>query len=75
MKNITLALNEETIKAGREYARRRNMTLNSLIRRLLQQTVSKKSHDWIDECFSLMDKARLGAGAPRKWKREDLYRV
>ena len=75
MKNITLALDEETIKAGREYARRHNMTLNSLVRRLLRQTVTRESKDWIEESFQLMDKARVPAGAPRKWKRADLYRA
>jgi hypothetical protein len=73
MKNITLALDEKTIKAGREYARKHNLTLNSLIRKLLQQTVSQGSRNWIDECFALMDKAEVGG--IRKWKREDLYRV
>ena len=74
MKNITLALDEKTIKAGREYARKHNLTLNSLIRRLLQQTVSQGSRNWIDECFALMDKAEV-SGIKRTWKREDLYRV
>jgi hypothetical protein len=74
MKRITLALDEQIIKAGREYARRHNLTLNSLIRRLLEQTVSKGSRDWIEECFPLMDKATLPART-RKWKREELYRV
>jgi hypothetical protein len=74
MKNITLALDEKTIKAGREYARKHNLTLNSLIRRLLQQTVTQGSRNWIDECFALMDKANVG-GIKRTWKREDLYRV
>jgi len=74
MKNITLALDEETIKAGREYAKRHNLTLNSLVRKLLRQTVSKGSSDWIDEAFALMDKAVV---APRNasWKRKDLYRA
>lgn len=74
MKNITLALDEKIIKAGREYARRHNLTLNSLIRRLLQQTVSQGSRNWIDECFALMDKAEVGS-IKKTWKREDLYRV
>jgi hypothetical protein len=73
MRNITLALDEETIKAGREYARKHNLTLNSLIRKLLQQTVSKASRNWIEECFALMDKAEVGR--IKTWKREDLYRV
>jgi hypothetical protein len=73
MKNITLALDEKTIRAGREYARKHNLTLNALIRRLLQQTVSKGSRNWIEECFALMDKAEVSG--IEKWKREDLYRV
>ena len=73
MKNITLALDEETIRAGREYARRHNLTLNSLVRKLLRQTVSKGSTDWIDETFSLMDKAGVPPGSAT-WRREDLYR-
>ena len=46
MKNITLALDEETIEAGREYAKRHDTTLNSLVRKLLRQTASKGSSDW-----------------------------
>jgi len=74
MKNITLALDEDTIKAGREYARKHNLTLNSLVRRLLQQTVSKESKNWIEESFSLMDKANF-ISIKKTWKREDLYRA
>ncbi len=74
MKNITLALDEETIKAGRAYAKRHNLTLNSLVRKLLRQTVSRGSNDWIEEAFALMDKAAV---PPRNvsWKRKDLYRA
>ena len=74
MKNITLALDEETIKAGREYAKRHNLTLNSLVRKLLRQTVSKGSSDWIDEAFTLMDKAVVASRSVR-WRRKDLYRA
>ena len=74
MKNITLALDEETIRAGRAYARRHNLTLNGLVRRLLRQAVSKGSSDWIEEAFALMDQAPV---PPRsaEWKRRDLYRA
>ncbi len=74
MKNITLALDEETIRAGREYAKRHNLTLNSLVRKLLRQTVSRGSSDWIDEAFALMDKAPLAPKSAR-WERKDLYRA
>jgi hypothetical protein len=75
MKNITLALDEKTIAASRQYARRHNMTLNSLIRKLLQQTVSKGSKDWIEESHSLMDNVKIPRDAPRTWRRGDLYRA
>ena len=74
MKNITLALDAKTIKAGREYARKHNLTLNSLIRKLIRQTVMQESHDWIEESFALMDEAKIKAKI-EKWTREDLYRV
>jgi hypothetical protein len=74
MKNITLALDEKTIKAGREYARKHNLSLNSLVRKLLQQTVLQGSQNWIDECFSLMDKVKVSSRA-QKWTREDLHRA
>ena len=74
MKNITLALDEKIIEEGRKYARKHHMTLNSLIRKLLEQTVLSISHDWIGECFSLMDKVEIPHD-PQDWKREDIYRV
>ena len=74
MKNITIALDEEVIKAGREYARAHNTSLNGLIRSLLEQTVKPESRQWLDECFELMDQAQANSQGT-KWKREDLYRV
>ena len=74
MKNITLSIEEGVLQAGREYARKHNMSLNSLVRRLLEQTVLKSSTQWLAETFQLMDKARATSRG-KKWKREDLYRV
>ncbi len=74
MRNITLSIDEETLEAGREYARRHNMSFNSLVRRLLEQTVKKSSGHWLDESFALMDRARADSGGER-WERKDLYRV
>ena len=51
------------------------MTLNSLVRRLLEQTVTSGAQNWIEDSFTLMDKAQIKKGAPRKWKRDELYRV
>jgi len=74
MKNITIALDEGIIKAGREYAQKHNTSLNGLIRSLLEQTVMSASKRWLDECFELMDQAQAHSRGA-KWKREDLYRV
>ncbi len=74
MPNITLSLNEEILRAGREYARKHNTSLNALIRKFLRQTASKGSTDWLEECFTLMDKAG-GNSRGKKWTREELYDV
>jgi ribonuclease D len=73
MKNITLALDEKIIQKGRKYASKHNLTLNSLVRKLLERTVEEDSQNWLEECFQLMDKVKI-TRAVRKWKREDLYR-
>ena len=73
MKNITLALDENTVRRGRNYASRHNMSLNSLVRNLLEKTVAEDSDTWLDECFQMMDKVSIPRNA-KKWKREELYR-
>lgn len=74
MKNITLALDEKIIRKGRKYASKHNLTLNSLVRRLLEKTVETDSSDWLEECFSKMDKIDLPEKIG-KWNREELYRA
>lgn len=74
MKNITLSIDDETLQAGREYARQHNQSLNSLVRKLLKQNVLKSSSQWLSESFQIMDKAQVAATG-KKWRREDLYRV
>lgn len=74
MPNITISLDEDLLKAGRQYAEEHNTSLNNLFRKLLVRTVKFSSDDWIDECFSLMDRAKANSKG-RCWKREDLYDV
>ena len=74
MKNITISVDDKLLKAGREYAKRHNISLNSLIRRLLAQTVLPSSCGWLEECFHMMDRAAVNSGG-RCWKREELYDV
>jgi hypothetical protein len=72
MKNITLALDEETLDAGRAYAQRHQTTLNALVRDLLEKTVLADREAAIREMFRLMD-AHPGNSHGRRWTREELY--
>lgn len=74
MPNITISLDEHLLKSGRQYAQKHHTSLNALIRNLLEQTVRNDSTQWIEECFSLMDRANVHSKGKR-WKREDLYDV
>ena len=72
MKNITLALDEETLDAGRAYAQRHQTTLNGLIRDLLAKAVVADHQAAVHEMFRLMD-AHPGHSRGERWTREDLY--
>jgi hypothetical protein len=72
MKNITLAIDEETLEAGRNYASRHQTTLNSLVRELLVRTVLADRQALANEMFRLMD-AHPGNSKGKRWTREELY--
>lgn len=75
MRNVTLAIDDGLLVAGREYARRNRTTLNNLIRGYLEQLTTNRSNtDWIEETFAMADKAGGNSGG-KSWKREDLYDV
>jgi hypothetical protein len=74
MKNITLSIEDEVLQAGREYARRHNMSFNVLVRRLIEQTVIPKKGKWLEDTFSLMDRVNASSDGVT-WTREELYRV
>ena len=73
MRNVTLAMEEQLIERGREYARRRGMSFNALIREQLYKLVYQQS-DWTEETFRAMDEA-AGRSGGRTWRRSDLYDV
>ncbi|MEI6389168.1 MAG: hypothetical protein WCQ50_21395 [Spirochaetota bacterium] len=74
MRNITLSIDDDILRAGREYARVHDMSFNVLVRRLIEQTVVAKNDLWLEETFLLMDRANVTSGNQR-WTREELYRV
>lgn len=75
MKNVTIALDENLLAAGRAYARAHSTSLNNIIRESLQRTLAKESRPtWAREFLAEADKIQ-GDSRGKKWKREDLYRV
>ena len=73
MKNITLSIDDDLLERGREYARSHNISLNALVRRLLQNVVARKNENWVDEMFAVMDELNVRSEGP--WTRDELYRV
>ena len=72
MKNITLALDEKTLEAGRSYATRHQTTLNALVRELLVKAVVADRRAAVNEMFRLMD-AHPGHSRGQRWTRDELY--
>ncbi|MEL6821393.1 MAG: DUF6364 family protein [Calditrichota bacterium] len=72
MKNITLAIDEKLLEKGREYARKHQLSLNGLIRKLLEETLYEKHEKRLESCFELMDKENVSSEG-KKWTRDDLY--
>ncbi|MBN2343718.1 MAG: hypothetical protein JXX29_09270 [Deltaproteobacteria bacterium] len=74
MPNITLSMDESILKSSREYAKRHNMSLNALVRELLEQRIGAKDGKWVDGCFEALDKLE-GNSNGATWRREDVYDV
>jgi hypothetical protein len=72
IKNITLALDEETLGAGRAYAQRHQTTLNALVRELLGKTVLANREAGVREMIRLMDEHPGNSHGQRR-TREELY--
>jgi plasmid stability protein len=73
MKNITLSIEDDLLKAGREYARKHRLSFNALVRKLIRQTVISENTSWLDETFAMMDNLEI-SDKPEKWTRDELYR-
>ena len=72
MPNITLAIDEETLAAGRAYAAQHQTTLNALVRDLLARTVTRDRAAMAVEMFRQMD-AAPGNSGKRRWTRAELH--
>ena len=72
MPNITISLDEEVLRASRDYARRHNTSLNAMIRHMLRQRVLTDYSQGLEECFSLMDEARADSKG-QSWNRDEIH--
>ena len=74
MKNITLSIDDNLLKTGRDYAKRHNISFNVMVRQLIEQTVKPPKDKWLDDTFLLMDRLDVSPES-ESWTREDLHRV
>ncbi|MBI5831074.1 MAG: ribbon-helix-helix protein, CopG family [Armatimonadetes bacterium] len=73
MPNVTIALDEATLKASREYAAAHGTTLNEMIRRMLRQaTQSDSPADWAQQFITLAATAG-GHSHGQRWTRDELH--
>ncbi len=74
MKNITLAIDDETLAAVRRYAASNKTTVNALVRDALGAIAKRGTNAdaaW-DALFKLTDSEGAEVGE-RRWTRDDLY--
>lgn len=70
--NVTISIEESILDASRAYAKKHGLSLNALIRQMLEQRVLSTSKSWLDECFTLMDDAG-GDSKGETWNRDELH--
>ena len=72
MRNITLAIDEDLLKKARAYAQKHRLSLNALIRKLLEEKVLDHHDLQLEACFELMDTVNVSS-ANKSWPRKALY--
>jgi plasmid stability protein len=72
MANVTLSIDDDLLKRGREYASTHGTSLNALIRKLLQQHTSPPSGA-VDSLIDRLKRTKGHSGG-RKIEREELQR-
>jgi len=72
--NVTISLDEKTLEAGRRYAKERGMSLNALIRELLNRTARGTVGGTLEDAFRAGEELDIRVDKI-DWRREDLYDV
>jgi plasmid stability protein len=75
MANVTLSIDDDVLRRCRAYAEAHGISLNALIRELLERAVPVSSDDAADqELNALMDDLKVSLRGKR-WTRDELYDV
>lgn len=74
MKNVTLALDETTLRDARRIAAERSTSVNALVREFLDQLTARESraHEARQRIVKLSRSSRAARGNS-KWTRDDLH--
>lgn len=74
MKNVTLAIEEATLRAARRIAAERSTSLNAMIREFLQELAERESRadQARQRIFELCDQSTAEVGY-KGWKRDELH--
>ena len=74
MKNVTIALDEVTIREARRIALERSTSLNAMIREFLEELTVRESRSGAarERIVKLSRESRAEVGE-RNWKRDDLH--
>ena len=75
MKNITLAVEDETLVRMREFAERNGTTVNALVRRYFADTLDQEQRMVVSKrrLKELMDNSTGRLGPDYKWNRDEVY--
>lgn len=72
-RNLTLSIEKDLLELARQHARSKNISLNGLVRQLLEQAVvPQPKPNWIED-FIETCKELQGDSGGKKWSREDLH--
>ncbi len=74
MANLTIAIDDDLLRRARVRAAEQGTSVNAVLRgELVRYATAAGSHRAAEEFLALARDLPRESGAPRSWKREDLY--
>ena len=72
MRNVTMAIDEQTLTLGRNYAKKRNLPFDIFVAQLIEREAKPASKNWAEHLFSLIDQS-TGSSNGQKWTRDEIH--